>query len=233
MNEPAQDPHRVDTIRQRITGLVLSGGEGRRMGGVDKGLQHHAGRALARHAAERLAPQVGTLALNANRHLDDYRAWGWPVWPDELPDGVPPRPGPLAGWLTGLQRCPTPWLLTVPCDCPTFPLDLAERLAAALIAEDAELAVAETLEPTDAPADLTADARADTPATAEPAVTVRAQPVFCLLRRELAAPLAEALRGGERRVMRWAASRRLALVRFDDAAAFSNLNTLADLHGAD
>ncbi len=194
------------------------------MGGLDKGLQHHAGRPLARLAAERLAPQVGTLALNANRHLDDYRAWGWPVWPDELPDGVPQRPGPLAGWLTGLQRCPTPWLLTVPCDCPTFPLDLAARLAAALIAEDAELAVAATLD--------AAVSEAGT-ATADNGTTVRPQPVFCLLRRELAAPLAEALRGGERRVMRWAASRRLALVRFDDAAAFSNLNTLADLHVPD
>ncbi len=198
---------------RRITGLVLAGGQGRRMGGLDKGLQLHAGRPLARRAAERLAPQVGALAINANRHLDDYRAWGWPVWPDALPEGVPSWPGPLAGWLTGLQQADTPWLLTVPCDSPDFPLDLAARLAAALVAEDAELAVAATPDPE--------------------ATGLRPQPVFCLLRRELAAPLAEALRAGERRVMRWAASRRLAIVGFDAFAAFDNLNTLADLHGPD
>ncbi len=209
-----------DDIRQLITGLVLSGGEGRRMGGVDKGLQRHIGRPLARQVAERLAPQVGTLALNANRHLDDYRAWGWPVWPDELPEGVPARPGPLAGWLTGLQRSPSPWLLTVPCDSPTLPPDLAARLAAALLAEDAELAMA-----------ATPDAKGVGAADANDAL--RPQPVFCLMRRELAVPLAEALRDGERRVMRWAASRRLTIVRFDDAQAFSNFNTLADLHGPD
>lgn len=212
-----------DDIRRQITGLVLAGGEGRRMGGLDKGLQMHAGRALARQVADRLAPQVGTLALNANRQLDDYRAWGWPVWPDEPPEGVPERPGPLAGWLTGLRGCATPWLLTVPCDSPTFPLDLAVRLAAALQAENAELAMAATPDPAAADAADAVDALA----------ALRPQPVFCLLRCTLAQPLAEALRGGERRVMRWAASRRLALVRFDDAAAFSNLNTLADLHGSD
>ncbi|MDP4302559.1 molybdenum cofactor guanylyltransferase MobA [Leptothrix discophora] len=201
--------------RLHITGLVLAGGQGRRMGGLDKGLQTRDGRPLARHAAERLAPQVGALAVNANRHLDAYAAWGWPVWPDELPEGVPPHPGPLAGWLTGLRRCTTPWLLTVPCDTPAFPLDLAERLAAALQADDAELAVAATPDP----------------AAADDALYH--QPVFCLARRELAGPLAQALAGGERRVMRWAASRRLAIVRFDDVAAFDNLNTLADLHGPD
>ncbi|RZS54411.1 molybdenum cofactor guanylyltransferase MobA [Sphaerotilus mobilis] len=213
-------PDPIPSITQRITGLVLAGGEGRRMGGLDKGLQALAGKALARHAAERLAPQVGTLAINANRHLDDYRAWGWPVWADALPDGVPPRPGPLAGWLTGLQQVRTPWLLTVPCDTPAFPLDLAARLAAALLAEDAELAVAAT------PDTATSDT-----ATSDPgAPTLRPQPVFCLLRRELALPLADALRDGERRVMRWAGSRRVAIVRFDDVTAFDNLNTLADLH---
>ncbi|MGY0197291.1 molybdenum cofactor guanylyltransferase MobA [Leptothrix sp. BB-4] len=210
----------TDDLRHRITGLVLSGGEGRRMGGLDKGLQAHAGTPLAQRAAQRLAPQVGTLALNANRHLDDYRAWGWPVWPDALPDGVTGRPGPLAGWLTGLTLARTPWLLTVPCDSPTFPLDLAARLAAAMLADDAELAMAATPDPEARP-------------PSAPTAPLRAQPVFCLMRRELAGPLADALQGGERRVLRWAASRRLTLVRFDDIGAFDNLNTLADLHGPD
>src|SRR5439155_24304689 len=95
-----------------ITGLILAGGRGSRMGGVDKGLQNHQGIPLAMHALLRLGPQVGHLMINANRNLGAYEAMGVPVWPDALPD----YPGPLAGFLTGLERCETPYLVTVPCD---------------------------------------------------------------------------------------------------------------------
>ena len=105
----------IDT--SQITGLVLAGGRGSRMGGVDKGLQAYRGMPLAMHALLRLGPQVGEMMVNANRNLAAYESLGVPVWPDALPD----YPGPLAGFLTGLERCTTPFLATVPCDSPHFP----------------------------------------------------------------------------------------------------------------
>ena len=87
-----------------ITGLILAGGRGSRMGGVDKGLQAHLGMPLAMHALLRLAPQVGQVMINANRNLSAYESMGAPVWPDALPD----YPGPLAGFLAGLEHCATP-----------------------------------------------------------------------------------------------------------------------------
>src|SRR4030095_14202184 len=95
-----------------ITGLVLAGGRGSRMGGVDKGLQAHLGMPLAMHALLRLSPQVGGVMINANRNLAAYESMGAPVWPDTLSD----YPGPLAGFLTGLERCETPYFATVPRD---------------------------------------------------------------------------------------------------------------------
>lgn len=186
-----------------ITGLVLAGGRGSRMGGVDKGLQAHRGQPLAAHALARLAPQVGPLAVNANRHAETYAALGWPVWPDALAD----FPGPLAGFLAGLARCTTPWLVTVPCDTPGFPPDLVARLAAGLDSDGAALAIA---------------------ATREHGV-LQPHPVFCLLRRDLADDLSAFLHSGQRSILRWTARHRCATVVFDDAAAFTNANTLDDL----
>ena len=192
--------------RDDITGLVLCGGLGRRMGGLDKGLQLYQGQSLVAHALQRLRGQVGCLLVNANRHLDDYRAFGEPVCTDTLPD----HPGPLAGWLSGLSNCATPYLVSVPCDTPHLPLDLVERLARALLAAEADLAVAAT----------SADG------------ALRAQPVFCLMKAGLRGSLAAALAGGERRVTAWTAEQRHVQVVFEDAAAFFNANTLADLqHG--
>src|SRR5438105_6653472 len=110
------------------------------MGGIDKGLQMHRGIPLAMHALMRLAPQVGHMMINANRNLGAYDAFGVPVWPDALPD----YPGPLAGFLAGLERCETPYLVTVPCDTPDFPPDLVQRWASARVAQDAEPAIAAT-----------------------------------------------------------------------------------------
>lgn len=190
--------------RAQITGLVLAGGRGSRMGGVDKGLQTFQGQALVQHALQRLAPQVGALAVNANRNLEAYAAMGVPVWPDALAD----YPGPLAGFLAGLEQCATPWLVTVPCDSPRLPLDLVPRLAAAALRADAELAVA---------------------AIEEDGV-LREQPVFCLLRCALAPRLRAFLQEGGRKIDRWTGQQRGVTVRFDDAAAFFNANTLDDLN---
>src|SRR5688572_7612361 len=130
--------------KQDITGLVLAGGRGSRMGGVDKGLQNHLGMPLALHALLRLSPQVGEAMINANRNLSAYESMGVPVWPDALPAGVAEYPGPLAGLLAGLEHCTTPYLVSVPCDTPNFPLDLVPQLAAALTQEDADIAMAAT-----------------------------------------------------------------------------------------
>jgi molybdopterin-guanine dinucleotide biosynthesis protein A len=117
--------------RQDITGLILAGGRGSRMGGVDKGLQNHLGIPLALHALLRLQPQVGEVMINANRNLAAYESMGVPVWPDAWAD----YPGPLAGMLAGLEHCTTPWLVTVPCDAPLFPEDLVTRLASSSLLE--------------------------------------------------------------------------------------------------
>lgn len=193
--------------RADITGLVLAGGQGSRMGGMDKGLQPFHGTVLARHAMERLRPQVGAVAINANRHLDRYAAWQVPVWPDASGD----FPGPLAGLLAGLARCTTPWLLTVPCDTPRFPGDLAARMAAAAGAAGASVALA---------------------ASAGPAGPVP-EPVFCLAQAALRDDLETALAGGVRAVRQWASRHACVLVAFDrpgdDPLAFRNANTLAEL----
>lgn len=190
--------------RSAITGLVLAGGRGQRMEGRDKGLQRHQGRPLVQHALERLAPQVGPMLLSANRHLDDYRAFGLPV----LPDAADDYPGPLAGWLSALRRCGTPWLASVPCDVPRFPLDLVERLARAVTQGKADLAVA---------------------ATRGEDGGLRLQPVFCLLGAGLAPGLQDYFDEGGRRVQQWVLRQRHVVVPFDDAGAFGNLNTLQDL----
>ena len=189
--------------RADITGLVLAGGRGSRMGGVDKGLQMHLGMPLAQHALQRLAPQVGPLLINANRHLDAYAAMGTPVCADVLPDYA----GPLAGFMAGLERCATPWLVTVPCDSPLFPTDLVERLAQALTEADADIAMAATLEDG----------------------VEQVQPVFCLMKASVQASLAAFTQSGQRKIDRWTALHRCVEVRFGDARAFFNANTLAEL----
>ncbi|MBL8362124.1 MAG: molybdenum cofactor guanylyltransferase MobA [Rubrivivax sp.] len=203
MTVPLLSANPATPLRADITGVVLAGGRGTRMGGVDKGLQPWHGRPLALHALERLAPQVGALLVNANRHLDAYAAFGVPVCPDATGDHA----GPLAGWLAALQACRTPWLVTVPCDSPNFPLDLAGRLAAAVSAEGASLAMAACVEGGD----------------------LRTQPVFCLLRASLKDSLARYLAEGGRKVDRWTAQHGCVTVTFADGAAFANANTVEEL----
>jgi molybdopterin-guanine dinucleotide biosynthesis protein A len=186
--------------RADITGLVLAGGQGSRLGGVDKGLQPYRGQPLALNAMQRLAPQVGQVMLSANRQLDVYAGWGAPVWPD--PADLPAYPGPLAGFLAGLEHTETRWLATVPCDCPHFPGDLVDRLADAMRGD----------------IDLVMACTASGP-----------EPAFCLMRRSVASSLRRYLQSGERKLERWTALLRRAEVQFDDPAAFFNINTPDDL----
>jgi molybdenum cofactor guanylyltransferase len=166
-------------------------------------LQNHQGVPLAMHALLRLAPQVGQVMINANRNLGAYESMGVPVWPDALPDYA----GPLAGFLAGLEHCETPYLVTVPCDTPGFPLDLVERLAAALAQADADIAMAATRE----------------------GGALQVQPVFCLLKASLLESLVRFTQSGQRKIDRWTAQHRCVELPFDDARAFFNANTLAEL----
>lgn len=194
-----------------ITGLILAGGRGSRMGGIDKGLQNFRGLPLALQTLMRLQLQSQPLQevlINANRNLSAYESLGVPVWPDSI-DGFA---GPLAGFLTGLERCETPLLLTVPCDTPLFPLDLVERLVHALDSQDADLAMA---------------------AAPEADGAVRTQPVFSLLKIELLESLVKFTQSGGRKIDAWTGQHRCAVVPFDlpgdSPHAFSNANTLAEL----
>ncbi len=195
-----------------ITGIILAGGRGSRMGGVDKGLQNFNGMPMALHTLLRLQLQAGQVIINANRNLAAYESFGVPVWPDVLADYA----GPLAGFLTGLERCETPYLVTVPCDSPRFPLDLVERLAAAMARDDAEIAMASAPEQ-----------------GRDGQVSVRTQPVFCLLRVELLESLVDFTHKGGRKIDAWTAQHRTVVVPFDqpgdDPLAFANANTLAEL----
>ena len=194
-----------------VTALILAGGRGSRMGGVDKGLQNFRGLPLALQTLMRLQLQSTPpqdILINANRNLAAYESLGASVWPDTL-DGFA---GPLAGFLTGLERCETPLLLTVPCDTPLFPLDLIERLHAALQAENADLAMA---------------------AAREEDGQLRPQPVFCLLKVALLDSLVAFTHQGGRKIDAWTGQHRCAIVPFDlpqdSPEAFFNVNTLEEL----
>jgi molybdopterin-guanine dinucleotide biosynthesis protein A len=193
---------------QQITGLLLAGGRGMRMGGVDKGLQVLHGKPLAHHVISRLAPQTGALLISANRNADRYAQLGAPFGATVIADTLPDFPGPLAGLLAGLSTARTPFVLSAPCDTPALPLDLAARLANALDATQADLATVTT---TDAHGELSL------------------HPVFALLRTSLADDLAAWLDAGERKVRAWYARHKTVEVTFADERAFYNVNSLQEL----
>ncbi len=189
--------------RADVTGIVLAGGQGRRMGGVDKGLVLLDGRPMAAHVIERLAPQVGPILVNANQNADRYAALGHPV----VPDAVGGYAGPLAGLHAGLSRAATPFVVTVPCDSPFLPPDLVARLADGLAHARAVLAVAKTFD--------------------------QPHPVFALVRRDVLPNLAAFLDAGGRKIDAWYASLAVVEVPFDDCAdAFRNINTRDELDAA-
>lgn len=185
---------------ERITGLVLAGGLGRRMGGVDKGLSRLGGEPLVEHIIRRMAPQVGRLIINANQNHDIYAGFGYPV----VGDRIEGHAGPLAGLEAGLAACTTPYLLTVPCDSPFLPADLVSRLAACLTAHKASIAVARTGE--------------------------QLHPVFSLIRSDELPELQAFINAGGRRMEAWLRRLCWAPCPFDDCPeAFANINTPDEL----
>lgn len=170
--------------RDRISALVLAGGQGSRMGGRDKGLLAYRGRPLAARAAAALRTQAATVLLSANRSQADYRALGLAPLPD-LRAGFP---GPLAGIEAGLAACTTPYLLVCPCDTPHIPADLGPRLWTAMQA-----------------------AAADACHAVDP---LRPHYLHLLLRRDAAAGLAAYLDQGGRAVRHWLAGLAVARAPF-------------------
>jgi len=187
-----------------VTGIVLAGGQGRRMGGVDKGLKLLRGKPLVQWVLERLAPQVQEVLLNANQNLAAYGTFGCRV----VPDSIGGFAGPLAGLQSGLAAAQHELVVTVPCDSPFLPADLVARLRDALARTQSDLAVAKTGN--------------------------QPHPVFCLCRRGLLSHLTAFLESGGRKIDAWYATLKVAEVPFDDEAeAFSNINTREELAAFD
>ena len=187
-----------------VTGLVLAGGLGRRMGGVDKGLQLLRGEPMVMHVLRRLAPQVDAMLVNANQNADAYTSIAAPFDARVVPDIVGGFAGPLAGLHAGLAAATTPLLVTVPCDSPFLPGDLVARLRAAIDSDGAQIAVAKT--------------------------GTQAHPVFALVDVSVRENLAAFLESGGRKIDAWYAALRLVEVAFDDEAeAFENINTRDEL----
>lgn len=183
-----------------ISAIILSGGRATRMNAVDKGLVLLQNKPLIQHVIERLTPQVDEILINANRELAQYQALGYIVLQDEVEDFL----GPLAGFSLGLQHAKHDYVLTVPCDSPLLPVDLAQRLMAALVEHKAEIAVATSDDNT--------------------------HPVFCLCKKTALPSLMAYLQQGERRVSSWQKSQQYIEVDFSDGnKAFTNLNTFEDL----
>ena len=193
-------PVPVPAHRTPITGVILAGGQGRRMGGVDKGLKILRGKPMVEWVIERLAPQVHEVLINANQNLEQYGALGYRVIPDEITGFA----GPLAGLHRGLTQASHELIATVPCDSPFLPRDLVMRLRAALEKNHAEIAVART---------------GDQP-----------HPVFCLCHRSVLPGLTAFLSGGGRKIDAWYAALKVVEVAFDEQPdAFSNINTEEEL----
>lgn len=186
-----------------LTGMVLAGGEGRRMGGRDKGLEPFAGLPLVAHLVKRLEGQVAELLVNANRNADAYRLFADRVIADLVMEGAEGGfKGPLMGIYSGLRAAKTPWLLVVPCDSPALPNDLVARMVAGIASANGEHDIAVAFD------------------------GERLHPVVALLRASLADDLAATLAEGERKIDRWYARHGWCKVDMSDCPdAFANLNT--------
>ncbi len=181
--------------REYVSVLVLAGGQGRRMGGADKGLLTLQGHPLVVWVLEAVAPQADEVLISANRNLDAYREYGYPVLPDDTPESQ----GPLAGLARALASAAHPLVLCVPCDTPFLPGDLAVRLHDALDQRQAQIAIAATDD--------------------------HVHRTVCLCRRDVLPSLTQFLSSGGRRVGAWQESLKFIEVHFSDAQSFRNFNT--------
>jgi molybdopterin-guanine dinucleotide biosynthesis protein A len=188
---------------ENITAVILAGGLGRRMGGVDKGLQLIHGQPMVRQVLDRLQPQVGKVLINANRHLDDYKGFGVPICSDSISGYA----GPLAGIHAALLQTNTAYLVSVPCDSPMLPNDLVSRLSVAVSEHQADAAVV-----------VTGNAEQQ-----------QRHPVFLMLKSDVRTSLEHYLNTGGRKVDDWLASLNCVDVPFDDETAFTNVNTPEDI----
>ncbi len=187
------------TGSEQITAVILAGGEGSRMGGIDKGLLELNGQPLIEHVMARIAPQVAQLIISANRNLERYQSYGYPVITDQMTDK-----GPLAGILSALQHCQSDWLLTIPCDTPRIPIDLVARMRNA--------------------ADQTTQQKLAAIYSAHDGEQL--QPLFSMIHRDLTTSLQDYLAAGNRKVARWLMQQGYVAVDFSDQAdAFANINT--------
>ena len=186
--------------RDEITGVILAGGRGRRMGGVDKGLTQLVGKPMLWHVLEALQPQVTKVIINANQNLESYRDFGHQIVSDVIGD----YSGPLAGMASGMQAATTTYIVTVPCDSPLIASDLVARMYHDLNDHTAEVCVAH-------------DGK-------------RTHPVFLLLKRDLIASMLDFLNAGERKIDKWFVKHRTTMSDFSDQPeAFLNVNNPQDI----
>jgi molybdenum cofactor guanylyltransferase len=183
-----------------ISAIILAGGRATRMNGADKGLVLLRNKPLIRHVIERLKPQADEIFINANREITQYQKFNFPVLQDEDNKFI----GPLAGFELGLKHTKHDYVLTVPCDSPLLPLDLAERLLKGMLESRTDIAIASS--------------------------DGSVHPVFCLCKKSVLPSLTDYLANGEHKVSAWQKSQKYAEVDFsDNPNAFINLNTFEDL----
>ena len=192
--------------RNEITGIILAGGLGSRMGRVNKGLQLLHGEPMVMHILRTLSPQVASVMINANHNLADYEQFNQVIHHDVFPDFV----GPLAGIHVGLKNCTTKYLLSVPCDAPFLPTNLVTKLVRSLEEEKADLAIAFTKEKN----------------------LPQFHPVFCLMNSNLCSHLENFIQQGGRKVTQWQSTVKVANTYFEDAEKFQNINHLEELNNA-
>lgn len=191
-------------MKKNITGVILAGGQGHRMGGVDKGLQLLNGKPLVQWVLERFAPQVDEILVSANQNDHVYQQWGYRILPDIYPNFI----GPLAGLHAGLTACPTPFLATCPCDVPFLPKNLVQYLFQALTQNQAQMAIAQTAN--------------------------QLHPVFCVCTKEVLPQLSQFIEQGGRKMSDWHQTLKYVVVPFNEKVrSFRNINTLEELRLAD
>ncbi len=190
-------------LQTEITAVILAGGRAQRMQGLDKGLIRLADKPLVQHVIDRIKPQVGELLISANRNLEEYKNFGYPVLSDPQQD----YPGPLAGIATALQQCRTDYLLVVPCDTPFLPATLASTLLAQLKQDASDVCIVHDGQ--------------------------RLQPLVALLSRSLALVLEESIRAGHLKVERWMLEQQHTIVHFPEPGCFININNQNELLNAE